>query len=132
MKSNLEILEQALARFADPATRPQYLELYATDAVIHGYAGLEPGLENIRRFYEAIWSAFPDCRVDIEDSFSHEDRVACRYVLRGTHLGAFQGIPPTGRRVEVPGITILRYVDGKVVERWSQADFAGLLQQLGA
>lgn len=131
-QTNLEILEQALAHFADAATRTQYLELYTSDAVIHGYAGLEPGWENIRRFYHAIWSAFPDCRVEVEDRFGHEDRVACRCVLHGTHLGSFHGIPPTGQTIAVPGITILRFADGKVVERWSQADFAGLFQQLGA
>ena len=42
------------------------------------------------------------------------------------------GIPATGKRVSIAGITILRFGGGKVVERWSQSDFLGLLQQLGA
>jgi predicted ester cyclase len=42
------------------------------------------------------------------------------------------GIPATGRRVSVNGITILRFADGRCVERWSQTDFLGMLQQLGA
>lgn len=132
MAPNLEILQSALAQFADPARRAEYLDLYAEDAVIYGYAGLEPGRENIRRFYEGIWAAFPDCRVDLEDAFESGDRLACRFVLRGTHQGPFNGIPATGKPIALPGITILRFAGGKVVERWSQADFLGLLQQLGA
>jgi len=41
------------------------------------------------------------------------------------------GIPPTGKQVTMTGITILRFAGGKCVERWSEADFLGLLQQLG-
>ena len=60
------------------------------------------------------------------------DRVACRFVVKGEHKGQFQGLPPSGRRFELPGITILRFDGDRCVERWSQADFLSLLQQLGA
>jgi predicted ester cyclase len=43
----------------------------------------------------------------------------------------FQGIPPTGRRVEVQAISILHFSEGRVVERWNQLDQLGMLQQLG-
>ena len=48
------------------------------------------------------------------------------------HGGPFQGMPATGKPFTLPGITILRFADGGCCERWSQADFIGLLQQLGA
>jgi predicted ester cyclase len=59
------------------------------------------------------------------------DKLACRFVVRATHRGPLQGIPPSGRSVTLPGITILRFRDGRCVERWSQADFAGMLRQIG-
>jgi steroid delta-isomerase-like uncharacterized protein len=108
-----------------------YLRLYAPEAVVHGYAGVESGIAGIRQFYEAFWAGFPGSQLVFEDVFSVEDRVACRFVVRATHAGTFQGIPATGTRVEVPGITILRFAGGRCVERWSQADFLGLLGQLG-
>src|SRR5437763_17057692 len=49
-----------------------------------------------------------------------------------THRGAFMGVPATGKRIEFGGITILQFRSGRCVERWSQADFLGVLQQLGA
>ncbi len=42
--------------------------------------------------------------------------------LRGTHQGAFQGIAPTGKRVEVKAIDMFRIEDGKIVEHWEHAD----------
>jgi predicted ester cyclase len=64
--------------------------------------------------------------------FAFGDKVACRFVVHGKHTGPFQGMLPTQRAFTLPGITILRFVEGKCVERWSQADFLSLLQQLGA
>jgi predicted ester cyclase len=41
------------------------------------------------------------------------------------------GIPATGKQVTVTEMAIFRFVDGKVVERWSEVDRLGMLQQLG-
>ena len=109
-----------------------YLELYDPGVRLHGYQGVEPGLESVRQFYQGFWAAFPGSRLIFEDVFPHEDRVTCRFVVRGTHRGELMGIPPTGKDIELPGITILRFAGDKCVERWSQADFLGLLGQLGA
>ena len=108
-----------------------YLELYDPNAVVYGYQGVEPGVESIKQFYSAFWVAFPGCQLTFEDLIAEGNRVAVRFVVHGIHQGDFQGIPATGKQVTVPGITILRFVGGKCVERWSQADFLGLLQQLG-
>jgi predicted ester cyclase len=48
-----------------------------------------------------------------------------------THTGDFNGIPATGKRVTFGGTTIMRFSTGKVVERWSESDFLGILKQLG-
>jgi predicted ester cyclase len=57
--------------------------------------------------------------------------VAYRWTFRGTHLGDFGGIPPTGREAEWSVIGIARFAEGKMVERWQRLDTAGLLAQLG-
>jgi len=59
------------------------------------------------------------------------DRVAERWTGRGTHRGELQGIPPTGKRVEVPGSVFYRIVGGKIVEFRGQLDMMSLMQQLG-
>jgi predicted ester cyclase len=109
-----------------------YLQLYDEGVILHGYAGVEPGLASVRRFYEGFWQAFPGSRLVFEDVFASDDRVACRFVVEGVHAGPFLGLEPTGRKISLPGITILRFQRGRCVERWSQADFLSLLAQLGA
>jgi hypothetical protein len=47
----LAIVEQALAHFNTPGDKSGYLELYAPDSLLYGYAGVEPGQEGIRQFY---------------------------------------------------------------------------------
>jgi steroid delta-isomerase-like uncharacterized protein len=131
VEHNKAILQRAARNFSNAATRNDYLDLYAADIVLHGYQGVEPGIASAAQFYQAFWDAFPDCVLHIEDMVAEADKIACRFVVRGSHRGVFQGIPPTGKPISLSGITILRFVDGRCVERWSQADFMGLLQQLG-
>jgi predicted ester cyclase len=130
-EQNLAMLERARQQW-NAGNLDGYLQLYAPDVVLHGYSGVEPGLASVRQFYQAFWSAFPGAQLIFEDVFAAADKVACRFVVHATHQGPFQGIAPTGKQVVQPGITILRFAEGKCVERWSQADFMGLLSQLGA
>ncbi|MFN7924414.1 MAG: ester cyclase [Bryobacteraceae bacterium] len=130
--TNAAILERALDAFADPTRRDQYLDLYADHAALHGYAGVEPGRDGIRNFYNGMWAAFPDARVDVQEVLECGDRLIVRFEFAGTHRGAFLGIPGTGKPVRFHGITILKMENGKCVERWSAADFLAALIQIGA
>ncbi len=78
-----------------------------------------------------VFEAFPDAVWSIEDLIAADDKVIVRFVLRGTHEGEFMGIPPTGNKVEVGGINIMRIENGKIVEDWEDFDALGWLQQLG-
>lgn len=77
-------------------------------------------------------SGFPDWVETVEDVVAEGDRVVARVVGRGTHLGEFQGVRPTGRRVSATGIGIGRLADGQIVEAWAAYDALGLLEQLQA
>ena len=59
-----------------------------------------------------------------------EDRVAVRVTMRGTQLGEFRGIAPTGKRISSPAINSYRIVNGRIVEEWWQHDVLGLIEQL--
>lgn len=129
--TNTEILQRALACFADASRRDQYFDLYAPDVVLHGYEGVQPGLESVKNYYGGIWAAFPDARVEAEDIIETPDKLAVRFVMSGTHLGPLRRIAPTGRVISLRGITILRFAAGKCVERWSVTDSLSMLVQLG-
>jgi predicted ester cyclase len=89
-------------------------------------------LDGQRQRITGLREAFPDLHFTIEDLIAEGDRVVFRSTIRGTHRGAFQGIPPTGRRVTVGLIDIVRVEDGRFVEHWGGPDLFDLLRQLGA
>ena len=77
-------------------------------------------------------TAFPD-RVDvIEHVVAEGDTVGLLFRLNATHSGNLFGIPPTGKKINVYEIALLRIVNGQMVEGWFMMDEAGLLRQLGA
>jgi steroid delta-isomerase-like uncharacterized protein len=80
------------------------------------------GHDGIRRAIERLRVGFPDWREHIDDMVIDEDRVAVRYHSTGTHLGAFAGMPASGRRVEVDELSIFRIKDGRVAEQWCLND----------
>jgi predicted ester cyclase len=76
--------------------------------------------------------ALPD-RVDvIERVIADGDRVGLLFRVTATHSGAFFGIPPTGKKIDVYEIALLRLANGQLVEGWFMMDEAALLQQMGA
>jgi len=95
--------------------------------------GLQPGREGVKQLALMMRSAFPDLKATIEDAVAEADKVVVRWTCAGTHSGGeLMGIPPTGRKVSVEVIDIMRVADGKFVEHWGLMDNAAMLQQLGA
>ena len=79
-----------------------------------------------------IRRAFPDYAGTNVTQIAEGEEVANRFVYLGTHLGQFEGVSPTGKRVEFVGHSIDRVVEGKIVESWVEVDMLGVMRQLGA
>jgi predicted ester cyclase len=88
--------------------------------------------EEFKRDVTEIRRAFPDYAGTNVEQIAEGEKVANRFVFLGTHLGEFEGISPTGKRVEFIGHSIDRVVEGKIVENWVEMDMLGVMQQLGA
>jgi steroid delta-isomerase-like uncharacterized protein len=106
-------------------------EFLAESIELHG-SGLVPGLEVVKQWLTGFATSFPDAQMIIEDVVAEGNRVVARITFKGTHHGELQGIPATGKMVNMPGITIFRMDNGKIVEGWIVNDNLGLMQQLGA
>ncbi len=76
--------------------------------------------------------SIPDRMDVIEEVIADGDKVGLLWRLTGTHQGDLYGIPPTGRKIDIYELGILRLANGKITEAWFMADEAGLLRQLGA
>ena len=127
-----QVLKQAQEKFNRGDLEGYLTTLYDSNVVLYFLPpGLPPGRDGTRLYYNGFLAGFPDAQLHLDEIISDGDRLAIRFHLEMTHQGEFQGIPPTGKRVSFTGITIMRFADGKVIERWSETDNLGLLQQLG-
>lgn len=130
--SNRQTLEQALKCFADSTKRQEYFYLYSDDIVLHGYRGVELGLESVKRFYNGFWDVFPDAKVTLQELIEEGETLVARYVITGTQHKAFMGIAANGQRIELPGISVLHFRNGRCFERWVCSDSLVLANQIGA
>jgi steroid delta-isomerase-like uncharacterized protein len=83
-------------------------------------------------FVERIRGAFPDINIVVEDAFGAEDKVVLRWSATMTHRGDHLGMPASGKRVKLTGMTIVRINDKKIIEGWDNWDQLGMLKQIGA
>jgi steroid delta-isomerase-like uncharacterized protein len=94
--------------------------------------GLPPTKEGVVQYFRLLLAAFPDMKMDVQDSFASGDKAVARLRVSGTHKGEFMGIPATGNLVSMNLIDIIRFGDdGLAREHWGVADLLALMQQLG-
>ncbi len=106
-------------------------ELIGDDYKNHDMPLPKPGREGLKMMLEGWHAAFADLKMTVQDVVVQGDKVATRGVVSGTHKGEFNGIPATGKRVEVPWMDMWRVQNGKFVENWVRLDMLAMLTQLG-
>lgn len=90
------------------------------------------GATGVRSFYEQLMAALPDLRIDVQKKYVTDEAIVMEVMIHGTHLGAWRGLPATGRRVEIPlcGIYTFDSQDRLAGER-IYYDRGTVLRQLG-
>lgn len=116
----------------DDRKMEQALDLLAPNFVAH-LAGVPQPLdgEGFKQFGMSFYSAFSQGHHRFDEVIVAGDRVVTCGTFTATHLGDFQGLPPTGKPISLSIMHIDRVEDGKIVEHWGQGDALGLMQQLG-
>lgn len=94
-------------------------ELFAPNYVLHDPGAPQEvhGHEGLKRYVASYRAAYPDACFAVEDQITERDVVVTRWTARGTHLGEFLGIPPTGSWMTITGMEFDRIV-GKIDETW--------------
>jgi len=104
---------------------PDYVEVH--DNIRHP-SGIEGAKEHIlggRRTY-------PEMHLTVEQQIAEGEWVVTRITARGTHLGTWLGMRPTGQSVEITGVNIDRVVKGRIVEHGGAANLLEPLLSIGA
>ncbi|MDJ1499479.1 ester cyclase [Xanthocytophaga agilis] len=94
-------------------------------------AGAKPGKEGmLYTFKQGLRPAFPDLKVTIHEQIAEGDLVTTRKTITGTQTGTLLGIAPTGKKITIEVIDIVRVKNGKYYEHWGVNTFPTVLTQL--
>ena len=89
------------------------------------------GQAEAKEFFGAFLTGFSDINFVVDEIFGVDDRVVKIWTFNGTHTGEFAGIPATGNKITLKGMSVARIVDGKIEEELDFMDDLGFMQQLG-
>lgn len=107
-------------------------ELLTDDFTPHTWGSMAPGKDDLKEAIKRVSAGLSDASMTIEDVIAEDDRVAVRLTSHAVQTGEFMGMAPTGRAYTIGEIHIFRIQGEKVAEHWHQADFIGMMRQLGA
>lgn len=110
-------------------------EFYADEVISHNNDAGGPGSivrpDDMRKMWEESLKNNPERVLEDELILCADDFVVVRTVVKSSFNTPLAGYPPTGEPYEITAIDIYRFDDGKVVERWGNADVAFIFRQLG-
>src|SRR5688572_24677682 len=97
--------------------------IVAPDVVFRNPPAVVKGIADFRGLVATLRTAFPDLHFTLEDELAEGNKVATRWIMRGT-----QG----ARKVDVSGMDIFLIENGKIREIWVNMDTLAQAQQMGA
>ena len=120
---NREVVQGTNRQIFEELMHPNFIN---HSAPIH--AQTSEGMWNT--FFNISKPAFPDLQVTILDQVAEGDLVTTRKVIPGTHLGKLFDIEPTGKKIEINVIDIVRIREGKYFEHWGLNTFEKVIAEL--
>lgn len=110
-------------------------EFYADEIISHNNDAGGPGsiatAESMRKMWEESKKNNPERVLEDELILCVDDFVVVRTTIKSSFNTPMAGYPPTGEPYSATAIDIYRFEEGKVVERWGNADVAFIFRQLG-
>lgn len=86
----------------------------------------------IAAYAAGLWTAFPDLRFEVgRTAVTAGGVLAAEWRMHGTNTGAFQGLPPSGRAVDLPGVDIIEFAGDKLAAVTGYFDSRAVPEQLG-
>lgn len=106
------------------------LELFWDDASFTDPMKSNTSVEETFGYAKALKLAFPDFFVEALTFTANDERVVIEWRMRGTHTNEFMGQQPQAKSFDVPGVSVLTVVDGKIKKAQDYWDLKLFLDQL--
>ena len=132
VKSNLELYSMVW----DKAINGRNIEIINLDYFDENIKAITAdgdieGIDDFKAYYNNYLTGFSDAEFNIVDVFGQRNKIVKHWNFKGTHDGDFFGIPPTGKKIDLIGTTLVLMKDGKILQEQDFFDNYSLLSQLG-
>jgi len=131
MKTNTQLFRILIEEGFSKGDVSVFDKYVSPDFVEHQQGIVPQNADGVKRAITGLHKAFPDFTLTVEDLIIDGDMVWGRMTGRGTQKGQFGPIPPTGKKIEITVIDIMRFRDGKLAEHWGVPDRMAAMEQLG-
>jgi steroid delta-isomerase-like uncharacterized protein len=131
-EQNKQLVIRFNKEYIEQGNTKSFEELVAEDVVNHSAPpGSSTGADGMIHFLQNVLrTGFPDLSVEILDQVAEGDLVTTRKAIHATHSGDFMGIPPTGKKVIINVIDMIRLRRGKYIEHWGMSNLSEVIAQL--
>jgi steroid delta-isomerase-like uncharacterized protein len=119
-----EVINKHNVAMVDSLVAPDYME-HCLDP------GYTPDRSGLKKSWEDFEKGYPDLNSKINFMVADSDCVTTQYTITGTNTGSVMGMPATGKKINVDGVDIVRFKNGKAVEHWGYMDEMKMMTQLG-
>jgi steroid delta-isomerase-like uncharacterized protein len=107
------------------------LAKFWTRDMIHHTRTKNQNYDDVVKTVTDFAKAFPDLRFTLDDIVAEGDRVCTRMICNATHLGAYMGVPPTGKKINCTVMGVARVVGDQIAEHWGVTDELSIMAQIG-
>lgn len=106
--------------------------ILASDFIDHNPApGYGADVAGTKKSLADFFTGFPDLNVKVNFMVADSDMVTAQYTIIGTNTGSMVGMPPTNKKMDIDGVDIIKFKDGKAVEHWGYMEEGKVMAQLG-
>jgi predicted ester cyclase len=127
---NIEVFRRVIEEGYNKGNLAALDEQFAPGFTEHQEGFAPPNLQGVKANIAVLRAAFPDFKMTFEDWIAGHDKTWAHMTARGTHLGQFVGLSPTGKRFAITVIDICRFENGRIAEHWGVADRLSLMGQI--
>lgn len=129
-EKNKAVARNFFEQVLDQGRVEKYADSHAHDFVAHA-SDHDAKLQEDMAAAKEERKALPDMHVKVNQMVAERDMVVVYWTAFGTNTGQGIGIPATGKRITVPGMTLFRFKAGKIKEEWGVFDMGSAMQQAG-
>jgi len=111
----------------------KFLSIFTDDCLYEDvtFGVVNRGKKELRAYADDVFAGVPDFKMELTARFAAGSRAGMEWVMSGTHKGDFPGMPATGKRFSVRGVTIIELEAGKIRRNSDYWDAATMMRQLG-